>query len=154
MDNKSFRETPCLLLPSDVAGMLDEVKLPGQLREHMQQIWQKDRQVRKKNNEACWSQVHNNIPWTGPVYTVKWRAICTRALLKRVDRNRWGKTRLQSGGAEQRRSLFKEKKHASRFDFPQIVPRLWLVGAWENCHENFSSLWPLIKGIRWSLIMK
>jgi len=45
MDNKSFRET---LLPSDVAGMLDEVKLPGQLREHMQQIWQKDRQVRKK----------------------------------------------------------------------------------------------------------
>jgi hypothetical protein len=27
--------------------MLDEVKLPGQLREHMQQICQKDRQVRK-----------------------------------------------------------------------------------------------------------
>jgi hypothetical protein len=39
IEKRTLRQTINLLLPSDVTGMLNEVKLPGQLREQMQQSY-------------------------------------------------------------------------------------------------------------------
>jgi len=61
-DNRTFRQTINLLLPSDVTGMLNEVKLPGQLGEHMQQICQLIDKSDKQRDMLITTKMF--APWT------------------------------------------------------------------------------------------